>query len=199
MAEIIVVHGPPGSGKSIHSTRLSDTGLPGKQVDHISAGDRLRAIRTGRVDSAYKDVNPAPGQRMLLDHSIMTGVIFEYINQSPDNSILLVDGYPRFAEAVEGFVGAAKANNNALLGCVNLEVSKQVSLERVLGRGTRLGEVNVSLSLAEKRYQEHLDFTLQAIAALGKLTEVIKIDAEPAMEVVWGSFCQAVLTLIGHS
>ena len=168
----------------------------GKPVGHVSAGDRLRAIRTGKTASSYSDVvNPAPGQRILLDHAIMTGVIFEYINQSSDNTIMLVDGYPRFTEAVDGFIEATQVNNHALLGCVNLKISKRVSLDRVLGRGTRTGEVDVSSSLAEKRYQEHLDFTLRAIGVLGRVTEVININAEPPMEVVWGSFCRAVLTL----
>lgn len=191
-----MVHGPPGSGKSIHSERMAEEGLSGRPVDHVSAGDRLRAIRTGKIASAYSDVvDPAPGQRILLDHAIMTGVIFEYINQSSD-STMLVDGYPRFAEAVDGFIEAMKMNNHSLLGCVNLEISKRVSLGRVLGRGTRSGEINVSRALAEKRYQEHLDFTLRAIAALGGVTEVVTVDAKPPIEVVWGSFCQAVLTLV---
>ena len=198
MAEIIVVHGPPGSGKSIHSERLESEGLLGRSVDHVSAGDRLRAIRTGKIASAYSDVvNPAPGQRILLDHAIMTGVVFEYINQRSDDTLMLVDGYPRFADAVNGFMEAAQANNHALMGCVNLEVSKWVSLDRVLGRGTRSGEVDVSKTLAEKRYQEHLDFTLQAIGDLGRVVEVVNVDAERPMEVVWGSFCRAVLTLTG--
>lgn len=197
MAEIVVVHGPPGSGKSEHSKLLKAQGLPGTLVGHVSAGDRLRAIRTGGIASAYRDVvNPAPGQRILLDHAIMTGMIFEYINMRPDASIVLVDGYPRFAEAIDGFIEAAQANNHSLLGCVNLEISRRVSLERVLGRGTRNGEVDVSSSLAEKRYQEHLDFTLGAIGMLGGVTEVINVDAEPPMEVVWASFYQAALALV---
>ncbi len=192
-----MVHGPPGSGKSIHSERLASEGLLGRPVDHVSAGDRLRAIRTGRIASVYSDVvNPAPGQRILLDHAIMTGVVFEYINQTLDNPIMLVDGYPRFTEAVEGFIEATQVNNHALLGCVNLEISERVSLDRVLGRGTRTGDVDISSSLAEKRYQEHLDFTLQAIGVLGRVAEVINVNAEPPMEVVWGSFCRAVLTLV---
>lgn len=196
MAEIIVVHGPPGSGKSIHSERMAAEGLSGRPVDHVSAGDRLRAIRTGKIASAYSDVvDPVPGQRILLDHAIMTGVIFEYINQNP-YSMTLVDGYPRFTEAVDGFIEATRVNNHSLLGCVNLEISKRVCLDRILGRGTRPGEVNVSTTLAEKRYQEHLDFTLPAIAALGRVTEVVNVDAELPMEVVWGSFCRAILTLV---
>lgn len=196
MAEIVVVHGPPGSGKSEHSRRLASEGLLGKLVDHVSAGDRLRAIRMGKVASTYRDVvDPAPGQRVLLDHTIVTGMIFEYINQSSGAFIMLVDGYPRFAEAVDGFIEATQVNNHSLLGCVNLEISKRVSLERVVGRGTRTGEVDVSSSLAEKRYQEHLDFTLQAIGTLSRVTGVINVDAEPSMEVVWGSFCRAILAL----
>lgn len=145
------------------------------------------------MSSVYSDVvNPSPSQRVLLDHSIVTGLIFEYINQFSGNSVILVDGYPSFADAVNGFISAIAINDHKLLGCVNLEVSKRVSMTRVIGRGTRPGEVDVSQSLAEKRYQEHEEFTLKAVKALAKETKVININAEPSLEVVWGSFCQAV-------
>lgn len=196
MAEIIVIHGPPGSGKSVHSERLANEGLRGRVVEHVSAGNRLRSIRTGEIVSAYRDVvNPAPGTRVLLDHNIMTGVIFEYVNQMPSTAIVLVDGYPRFVEAIPGFKETAEKEGHALLGCINLNISKRVSLDRVLGRGTRVGEINVSSELVKKRYQEHLDYTVPTVRELKKIVEVVSVDAESDMGEVWGQFYQAVLKL----
>lgn len=198
MTEIIVIHGPPGSGKSVQSERLATEGLPNRAVMHVSAGNQLRGIRTGEIASAYSDkVNPEPGKRVLLDHSIMTGVIFEYINQVSEASIVLVDGYPRFVEAIPCFLETSRRNNHEIVGCVNLNISRRVSLDRVLGRGGREGEVGTSnlTELAEKRFQEHLNYTVPAIDAMGRITKVVNLNAEESIEEVWRLFYRAILEL----
>lgn len=123
MAEIIVVHGPPGSGKTIHSERLTQFSFSDHPIFHISAGNRLREIRTRSVDSRFSAEVNDPNAHALLDHRIVNGIIFEYISDCPADSIVLVDGYPRFADAIDVFMKAVKEGSHTLLGCINLNIS----------------------------------------------------------------------------
>jgi len=172
--------------------------LPNREVKHVSAGNRLRSIRSGQIASVYSDlVNPEPGKRVLLDHNVMTGVIFEFINQVPKTDLVLVDGYPRFSEAVPCFIELSDKYGHDLLGCINFKVSERVSLDRVLGRGGREGEAGVSnlSELVKKRYQEHLDYTVSAIDAMRRITKIVDLDAEQSLEIVWRQFYQTVIEL----
>ena len=85
MAEIIVVHGTPGAGKSTHARRLAQLSFNEHQIAHIPAGDRLRDIRTGRVESRFSSQVGQAG--ILLDHRIVNGIVYEAISQFPSTSI----------------------------------------------------------------------------------------------------------------
>lgn len=198
MAEIIVIHGTPGAGKSTHSERLANYSVNERPVFHISAGNRLRDIRNGIVESAYGEVINSPDAPPLLDHKVVNGVIFEFISQCPENSVVLVDGYPRFSDATGVFLETIKEGNHTLLGCINLSISLETSKERLSGRGVRSGERirgDSSVEFAEKRYADHLKYTNEAVRTLGEVTRVINVDAEADLNTVWEAYNEAFKTL----
>jgi len=197
MADIIVVHGTPGAGKSTHSKNLAEHHLKDRPVFHISVGDRLRAIRTGEFQSKYGAEINDPNAPALLDHRLVNGVIFEYISLCSPDSVVLVDGYPRFADATEPFVEAVNEDDHKLLGCVHLEISQETSINRLAGRGVRRGERigDITPGVAERRYDEHQTYTLEAIRELSEAAPVVKIDAELSEREVWTSFYNVVRDL----
>jgi adenylate kinase family enzyme len=200
MAELIVVHGTPGSGKSLHSDRACEAQLVERQVFHISAGDRLRAIGNGSVGSQFKAQIDAQKSALLesapLKHEVVNAVIFEYISQCPTSSIVLVDGYPRFIQQLGLFASSIKDDRHKLLGCIKLDVSKNTCLARIDGRGSRRGEKNITTAFIDKRFSEYLTHTSAAIAMLSRFAPVKPVDAELNVDSVWISFRQAFLELV---
>ena len=199
MAKIVVIHGTPGAGKTTHSERLVKLSRADYPVFHISAGNRLRDIRTGVIQSTFGLEINNPSAPALLDHRIVNGVIFEYIEQHTRNSIVLVDGYPRFVDAIEPFIEAIKTGGHELLGCLNLSISLETCMARLSGRGVRRGErIGVDIDSVERRYFEHSTYTIEAVKALKEITRVIDIDAESHQEIVWESYLLAFQELAGN-
>lgn len=103
MSEIVVVHGYVGSGKSTQCSRLASDGLNEVTVQHISAGNRLRGIRIGSESSGFSRYINAPDAPSPLPDWVVEGTIFEAISND-NNSLALVDGYPRLLRLLNLFV-----------------------------------------------------------------------------------------------
>jgi len=201
MADIIVVHGVPGAGKSTHCKKLTQYSINGRPVFHLSAGELLRAIRIGELDSTFSAQVNRPEAPSPLGHKLVNDIMFEKIHSYPLDSIILIDGYPIFPDAVDPFVETIKEGNHNLLGCLHLKISIETSMSRLSARGIRRGErfIGITPGVVEKRYWEYLTHTIAAIEALGEIAPVINIDTEPNQQVAWESFGKAVNELINKA
>ena len=197
MADIIVVHGAPGSGKSTQSERLSHFLMDGRPVCHIPVGDRLRAIRNGEFKSTYSNQVNDLGSSSMLDHALVNAIIFEAVSLCPKDSVILIDGYPRFLDAMSPFIEAVAEGGHKLLGSIHLKISQETSMIRLGSRGLRRGErfLEMNNAVVEKRFGEHIRYTTEVVAALDQLAPVIEIDANLNKEAVSSLFEEAVKKL----
>lgn len=194
MPEIIVVHGYVGSGKSTQCSRLASSGLDETRVQHVSAGNRLRGIRTGIELSEYSSYVNVPDAPSPLPDSVVEGVIFEAID-GDDSTLALVDGYPRHPQSIESFHAAIRKKHHRLLGTIALQVPENVSVGRIMARGKRDGEKVQGADLqefAKHRYLLDIQTTSLAIAALSKITPVRFIDATEDVSTVYSRFVEEV-------
>lgn len=202
MAELVVIHGFPGAGKSTQAERLAQDSLENRRMIHVSAGTRLRDIRTGNASSAYQDIIRNPNTPLPIDNDIVNSVLFELIPSDEPNTFGLIDGYPRHADAVDTFMEASHERQHRLIGCVSLELSLETSLSRIVGRGVRNGERLYDRSLEEhtrKRYQNHLNETMGTIEHMSTMMPLVRINAEGGPEEVWEQFHSGINHLIAVS
>ena len=190
MAKIIVVHGPAGSGKSTQCNRLAHEGLDGT-TQHISAGNRLRAIRANLVTSEFSDYINDPHATTPLPDEIIGGAIFELMRKAEENDLVLIDGYPRQPQSVDSFRSIIQTNNHKLLGTVAMKISLDTSIERIKNRGLRDGEQIVDYDLRQfalRRYELEKHTTDLAIERLGDIAPVEIVEADDDTDIVYMRF-----------
>lgn len=202
MSNIIVLHGTPGSGKTTHASKFKELYSGG--VEHISIGNRLRSIRLGEVKSRYKrDIDKQAetlAQSAPLNHEIVNGVVFEFVEQCPSMISIFVDGYPRFLDQLPLFFESMSQQSNNYLGIISLFISESTCVDRLTGRGKRPGEKQVTDEFALWRFNEYQTHTVPTIARLSDSTTAININAEPPIDVVWANFHDSAQRLIlNHS
>lgn len=193
MSEIVIVHGPPGSGKTTHAKELSDTRI---DIGHISAGVLIRDIRSGVKRSIFeteiishaqdnKDATP-------LKNEIVNAIVLEQLALFSGAQTVLVDGFPSFIDSCRIFMQSIEKRGDTIAGCINLTVSEETSISRQLERGKRKSEKggeNMNEEVfAKKRYQKHIVNTIPVINILRESCKIVEIDANLDKEIVWSLF-----------
>ena len=126
---IIVLFGPPGSGKGTQAKLLAEKyGVP-----HISTGDILREnlnneTKLGLEAKTYMDKGE------LVPDDVLIGIIKDRLSESDCASGFLLDGYPRTlpqAETLSKILSELGKNLDLVL---NIDVPDEELLKRLAGR-----------------------------------------------------------------
>jgi adenylate kinase len=137
MTMIIVLVGPPGSGKGTQAKVLCvKLGMA-----HLSTGDMLReAKKKGTLEPEYLKIMDSGG---LLPDAAVIGLI-ERRTQEPDCAKgFLLDGFPRTVPQAEALQGMLDKRSLRLDGVVQLDVPRDMLEERLIHRRTdeRTGQI----------------------------------------------------------
>ena len=128
--QVVILFGPPGSGKGTHAPKLVDKlGAP-----QLSTGDMLRAaVAAGsEVGQKAKAVMEAGG---LVGDDIVVGIIRDRIEESDCSKGFILDGFPRTvdqAKMLDAFVGRRPAYLPS-----GVRVTARTSRRRRRGAGDR--------------------------------------------------------------
>lgn len=126
--KVIILLGPPGSGKGTQAVRLSkDLGIP-----HISTGDLFRENIGKNTDLGKRAKTFMDAGRLVPDELVLE-MLFDRVSRPDCNRGYLLDGFPRTipqAEALESHL------SNAKVIALNLNVNDEVIVKRAEGRLT---------------------------------------------------------------
>ncbi len=124
---VIILLGPPGSGKGTQAKRLSaDYGIP-----QISTGDLFREHMTAQTPIGQKAKGFIQAGQLVPD-DVVLGMLFDRIEQSDCAKGYLLDGFPRTTPQADQLAQHQSMKTKLFVLC--LEVPDEEIVKRAAGR-----------------------------------------------------------------
>ena len=126
---ILILLGPPGSGKGTQAKRLEDE----RGLVQLSTGDMLRAaVASGNGIGQQAKKVMAAGE--LMPDEIMIQIISDRIDKPDCQNGFILDGFPRTTPQAEALDKLLDAKSLSLGKVIELKVDEEALVERVTGR-----------------------------------------------------------------
>lgn len=129
MRKIIILLGPPGSGKGTQAVRLSkELGIP-----HISTGDLFRDNLSRNTDLGKKAKTYMEAGKLVPDEVVLE-MLFDRVSRPDCQNGYLLDGFPRTIAQAEALDKHLKKGDAII--ALDLKVNDDVIVKRISGRLT---------------------------------------------------------------
>jgi adenylate kinase len=180
----VLIVGSQGSGKGTQAKRISaEYGIP-----HISTGDLYRAAVAAGTELG-KAVEPILAEGRLVPDEITIPLIREELLKTQDGFVL--DGFPRNIAQAEALDELLEDLGRPLSIILLLELSDDVSRERLLKRARLEGRVDDTPEVIDERlvtYHEKTQPVVDHYLATGNL---VKVHGERSIDEVWAEIADA--------
>ena len=177
---IIVLFGPPGSGKGTQAQRVAaNLGVP-----HIATGDMLRA-EVARGSALGREVEPIMRRGELVSDDLIVRVIESRLSQPDAQGGALLDGFPRTVAQAEALDAMLRRAGRRVDVVVSLQVDDDELRRRVLHRAQVEGRADDTAEAIEQRlrvYREETAPVLEYYRRTG--TRIVAVDGVGEIDAV---------------
>jgi len=181
----LILFGPPGSGKGTQSEKL----IARYGLKHLSTGDLLRS-EISRQTSLGQAAKNFMDQGQLVPDEVVIGMISSALDENPDASGFLFDGFPRTsaqAEALDKLLQLKKASIGVMLA---LEVSEEELVKRLLKRGETSGRSDDNNeNVIRNRIIEYQTKTAAVADYYQRFNKVVMVEGEGTIEEIFNDLC----------
>jgi adenylate kinase len=159
-APVIIILGPPGSGKGTQSALLAQA----LDAVHLSSGQILRSVSSDKV---LRDMSTG---RLVVEDDLITALA-QALSAIPENQMIILDGVGRKKAEVEWLIRELGQQQRSIKKVIHLIVSQAESLRRNLPR-KRLEDRPEAQEERWKEYQRHMLNNMDFYRQAGVLVEV---------------------------
>lgn len=175
--DLIIVTGPPGSGKGTQSKELAAK----KGYVHISTGDLLRE-RMQVDDELGRHIKGIMDANDFISDEIMWTLLEERLQQEPQNATVLLDGFPRTEEQARIFDEKITGSAYKLKGMIGLDVPDEVLVDRIKARGRN--EIDRDEAQIQKRLDDYKSKTIPVIEHYADKGLFVSVDGNDGIDEV---------------
>lgn len=151
----VILFGPPGSGKGTQAQHLKEK----FNLIHISTGDLLRNEIANKTKLGLKAKNYMDNGQLVPDEVII-GMIRSLIDAHKDTNGIICDGFPRTTAQAQALDTLLQDKQEEIAGLVELSVSEQELISRLLERGKTSGRMDdQNMETIKKRIQVYKEET----------------------------------------
>lgn len=168
---IIGIIGPPFSGKGTQSKIIQKT----YNFVHVSTGDVIRSEKNKLTEFGLK-VKEYEEKGDLVPDELIEILLEKIIKENLNSEGVIIDGFPRTINQVDGFLKIIDKNNLHFEVVINLIVDYQELIKRAKARRVDSDRVDDLEENQEKRINLFQKYTLPAIEYLKGRVSVYNID-----------------------
>jgi len=180
LQNVILVMGPPGSGKGTQSKLL----MQKLGYAYFSMGETLREY--AKMDTDFgREIKTTIDQGFIVKDEAAKRVFEESFEKIKDIPGLIIEGYPRTPKQIEVLNNALQKSKITNVKVLFLDVDKDKLIQRLLLRSKTEGRVDdASIASIEKRFDEYGKKTATAKAYFESRGELVRINGDQEVEKV---------------
>ena len=125
----LVLMGLPGAGKGTQAERIVEN----YDIPHISTGDMFRAAMKEKTELGLQAKSFIDKGKLVPDE-VTIGIVRERLGKNDCQKGFLLDGFPRTVAQAEALEIILTALNKQIDYVINIEVNKDILMERLTGR-----------------------------------------------------------------
>lgn len=175
--KILIIMGPPGSGKGTLSKKLQER----NGFQHISTGELVRKSEDPEVKSTIE-------KGEYVSDKLITRILRKELSRLDLETGIIIDGFPRTlsqSKTLDTILGKLGVGLNH---CIFLDIDEEEARKRILKRSKKENRKDdQDPEIIDKRFQEYREKTEPILDKYKKSRKLIQIDASSGSESVYDS------------
>jgi len=173
--EILVILGPPGSGKGTLSKKLVER----NNFTHISTGELIR-------NSDDKELKKTVEKGDFIPDRVMVRMLRKALGKVDLENGVIIDRFPRNvkqAKLLDSLLGKLGVGLNHV---IYLDLGEEKAKDRIMKRAEKEGRADdKDPEIISKRFKEYKEKTLPLVKKYKKSRKLVKVDASKKIERVY--------------
>lgn len=183
----LVIFGPPGAGKGTQSAKIIEK----YNLAHISTGDMFRMHITQNTPLGEK-VKELLSEGILVPDSITISMLEEEVNNNPDVSGFIFDGFPRTVAQAESLDVFLKGKNEEIDLVIQLDVNEDEIKQRIAERKKVSGRADDDETKLIKRIDEYFQKTVHVLPYYEKQGKLTKVEGVGEIDNIFAKITETI-------